>query len=88
MVLDGSEPQAKTSPLPVLLSNNDGTWSSHMQLVIFRKTAENIADDYLKSRGVNLVSGQARSRRVHNMTAYRQGSQDSKKIDVRRRMIS
>ncbi|KAL6406367.1 hypothetical protein AUP68_09158 [Ilyonectria robusta] len=52
-----------------------------MQLVVFRKTAENIADDYLKNQGTTLVAGKSRSRRVHNMTAYRQGSQDSKKID-------
>ncbi|KAF9767062.1 hypothetical protein IL306_000426 [Fusarium sp. DS 682] len=68
---------------------NDGSqWKSHMQLAIFRKTADGIADDYLKSRGVKLVSDRARSGRVHNMAAFRQGSQDSKKIDVRRKMLS
>ncbi|KAH7231277.1 uncharacterized protein BKA55DRAFT_524867 [Fusarium redolens] len=68
---------------------NDGSQcKSHMQLAIFRKTADDIADDYLKSRGVKLVSDRARSGRVHNMAAFRQGSQDSKKIDVRRKMLS
>jgi hypothetical protein len=68
---------------------NDGSqWKSHMQLAIFRKTADDIADDYLKSRGVKLGSGRARSYRVHNMAAFSQGSQDSKKIDVRRKMLS
>ncbi|KAH8659434.1 hypothetical protein BGZ61DRAFT_370616 [Ilyonectria robusta] len=76
----------QSAPIPPL--NNEGTWKSHMQLVVFRKSAENIADDYLKNQGTKLVAGKSRSRRVHNMTAYRQGSQDSKKIDVRRRMIS
>ncbi|KAG5760725.1 hypothetical protein H9Q72_011157 [Fusarium xylarioides] len=68
--------------------NDESQWKSHMQLAIFRKTADDIADDYLKSRGVKLVSDRARTGRVHNMAAFRQGSQDSKKIDVRRKMLS
>jgi hypothetical protein len=44
-----------------------------MQLAIFRKTADDIADDYRKTRGVKLSLGRARSGRVHSMAAFRQG---------------
>ncbi|KAE8553634.1 hypothetical protein EYB25_005016 [Talaromyces marneffei] len=62
-------------------------WSSHMQLVTFRATADKIAEDYLKCKGVKLYSRSARSRKIQDLNAYKQGVKDSKKIDVHRKRI-
>jgi hypothetical protein len=62
-------------------------WSSHMQLVTFRATADKIAEDYLKCKGVKLYSRSARSRKIQDLNAYKQGVQDSKKIDIHRKRI-
>jgi hypothetical protein len=58
-----------------------------MQLVTFRATADKIAEDYLKCKGVKLYSRSARSREVQDLNAYKQGVQDSKKIDIHRKRI-
>lgn len=56
-------------------------WSSHMQPVTFRATADKIAEDYLKCKGVKLYSRSARNRKIQDLNACKQGVQDSKKID-------
>jgi len=63
-------------------------WTSHMQLVTFRETAANIADDFLKKKGTKLTQRSANYGCIRDVNAYRQGKADSRKIDVRRRRIT
>lgn len=62
-------------------------WASSMQLTIFRENANRIADDYLKSRGVELSKPKSRYSGVSDYSAYLQGTRRSKKIDIRRKRI-
>jgi hypothetical protein len=59
-----------------------------MQLVQFRATAEQVADDYLKQNNIKLRSGRKRSSIVRDLYAYRRGQQDSSKIKVRRQALA
>ncbi|RFU25051.1 hypothetical protein B7463_g11281, partial [Scytalidium lignicola] len=54
-------------------------WSSRMQLITFRETAEKIAEEYLADRGVKLRSSSTRSSVIRDWDAYSQGVRDSKK---------
>ena len=63
-------------------------WASHMQLVTFRATAAKIADDFLRDKGVKLRMMSVKGVNIGDKNAYRQGKEDSKKIDVRRRRIT
>ncbi|CAG8076478.1 unnamed protein product [Penicillium nalgiovense] len=72
-----SSPTSVTSP-----------WESGMQLVQFRATAEQVADDYLKHNNIKLRSGRKRSSSIRDLCAYRRGQQDSSKIEVRRQALA
>ncbi|KAJ5987643.1 hypothetical protein N7522_011891 [Penicillium canescens] len=63
-------------------------WGSGMQLVQFRATAEQVADDYLKQNNIKLRSGRKRSSIVRDLCAYRRGQQDRSKIKVRRQALA
>ncbi|KAJ5766681.1 uncharacterized protein N7511_004297 [Penicillium nucicola] len=67
-----SSPTSVTSP-----------WESGMQLVQFRATAEQVADDFLKQNNIKLRSGRKRSSNVRDLSAYQSGKQDSSKIELR-----
>ncbi|KAK3678534.1 hypothetical protein LTR78_001832 [Recurvomyces mirabilis] len=62
-------------------------WASHKQLVVFRKTASDIADKYLESRDMKLGKAQKRKAASLDQRAFAQGRMDSKKIDVRQRKM-
>lgn len=62
--------------------NNIPCWHSEMQLVRFRETAAQLADDFLKSNNIKLYSGSSRKATIKDRRAYLQGKQDSKKIDL------
>jgi hypothetical protein len=53
-----------------------------MQLVQFRATAEQVADEYLEQHGIELSSTKARPSIVRDIDAYRQGREGSSKIKV------
>lgn len=77
---DGSAASIKPEP--------DASWKSSMQLAKFIAQAEQIADDYLKEKGVKLYKGRKSKQFViRNQTAYSQGVEDGKKIDVRQKRI-
>lgn len=62
-------------------------WSSEMQLVQFRQTAEQVANEYLKAANIKLYSNTAKKTTVKDPEAYRQGKKDSKKLDVRQKLV-
>jgi hypothetical protein len=58
-------------------------WESSQQLALFRKNALLIADTYLETQEVKLYPGRRTDTTVRDRTAYVQGKEDSKKINVR-----
>ncbi|KAF2455467.1 hypothetical protein BDY21DRAFT_380557 [Lineolata rhizophorae] len=84
--LDSTLARSQTEPTP----NNpteperrevESRWASHMQLVIFRETANRIADQFLEDRGVKLNKSKSKVNVIRDSNAYLQGKEDSKKID-------
>ncbi|KAJ5516512.1 hypothetical protein N7527_008072 [Penicillium freii] len=59
-------------------------WKSGMQLVQFRKTAEQVADDYLKENKIKLRNMRKRPSTIRDLNAYRRGQEDSSKLEIRR----
>ncbi|KAG8947212.1 hypothetical protein FRC04_010935 [Tulasnella sp. 424] len=76
------EPKAEPEDIPA----GEG-WQSSAQLVRFRNDAETIADNFLKGKGIKVSTGRARTRNKRDASAYAQGKEDSKKIDVKRRRL-
>ncbi|KAE8334957.1 hypothetical protein BDV24DRAFT_171759 [Aspergillus arachidicola] len=62
-------------------------WASEMQLVRFRATSVQVADDYLKERNIKLRRRKARHVVSRDSSAYREGWKDSSKIDFRQRRL-
>lgn len=62
--------------------NSIPCWDSEMQLVRFRETAAQLADDFLKSNNIKISTSGSRNITVKDQKAYKQGRQDSKKIDL------
>jgi hypothetical protein len=77
------KPESSPTSIPVA-----SPWESGMQLVQFRATAEQVADDYLKQNNITLCSGRKRSSIVRDPCAYRRGQLDSSKIEVRRQALA
>ncbi|ETS84404.1 hypothetical protein PFICI_02429 [Pestalotiopsis fici W106-1] len=65
----------------------ESKWASHSQLVTFRKTALQIADDYLQDQDLKLRKKSAQTS-IKDRAAYNQGKEDSKKVDVHRKRIT
>lgn len=59
------------------------TWASGMQLMRFRNSALKIAEDYLAAQKIKLSRSQSRTAAVRDWESFREGQEDSKKIDVR-----
>jgi hypothetical protein len=59
-------------------------WKSGMQLVRFRATAEQVADDYLKQNKIKLRCSRERSSTIRDLNAYRRGQEDSSKLEIHR----
>ncbi|KAJ5091592.1 hypothetical protein NUU61_006462 [Penicillium alfredii] len=86
-------PESSTAP-PTRIKSEPGPghqslpatspWDSGIQLVQFRATAEQVADDYLKQNKIKLHSSGSRSSIARDRDAYRQGQLDSSKIKVHR----
>ena len=53
----------------------------------FRQSAEKVARGYLKAQNKKLRKGRRREHTVRNEEASREGIEDSKQIDVKRRRI-
>ena len=62
-------------------------WNTTQALVRFRQSAEKVASEYLKAQNVKMKAGRKRKRTIRNSAVYREGMEDSRKIDVRRRRI-
>lgn len=62
-------------------------WQSSAQLVRFRNDAETIADNFLKDSGIKLGTHRRRGKAKRDFSAYEQGKEDSKKIDIKRRRL-
>lgn len=73
------------------IEEKEAQWKSVQQLVAFRDTSVAIADDFLKAQNVKLSTGRKSTRRGpqtwKEVSLYRQGREDAKKIDVRRNRI-
>ncbi|KAJ6009037.1 hypothetical protein N7522_004053 [Penicillium canescens] len=76
------EPETKP-PTPMA-----SRWKSQMQLVHFRATSEQVADDYLAQHKIKLRSGRKRKSTIRDKESYRRGQQDSSKIDVRQTALT
>lgn len=61
-------------------------WKSAMQLTLFRQTAIQVADDYLKSKDLKLRH-RRRGATAKDPKAFKQGQKDSRKIDVRQKAL-
>lgn len=62
-------------------------WNTTQALVRFRQCAEKVATEYLKAHNVKVTNVKARPVTIRNGEVHRQGMEDSKKIDVKRRRI-
>lgn len=73
------------------IEEQETQWKSVQQLVAFRDTSVAIADDFLKAQNIKLHTGRKSTLREpqtwKEMSLYRQGREDAKKIDVRRNRI-
>lgn len=79
------EPETKIKTEPNLQPDPViSPWDSGMQLVQFRATAEQVADDYLKRKNIKLRKSRKRSSYARDIGAYLQGQRDSAKIKIRR----
>jgi hypothetical protein len=61
-------------------------WSSQKQLTVFRNTAKQTAEDFVREQNVKLYKKANRSR-VRDMEEWKNGKRDSRKIDIRRRRL-
>lgn len=76
-----TEPTTNDTDMPV------SVWSSEMQLVQFRETANKVADEFLQRENIKLHRRSSRTTAARDRDAFRQGRKDSKKIDVRQRRL-
>ncbi|SPO23843.1 uncharacterized protein UTRI_03626_B [Ustilago trichophora] len=68
--------------------DNGAGWQSGNQLIRFRQDAEKIADDYLNSQHSGLkFKKRAKTTFKKDSSAFEQGREDAKKIDVKRKRI-
>jgi hypothetical protein len=65
----------------------ESMWASATQLVKFRASANTIADEYVKDQNIKLSYRARRSSAPRDGASYRQGREDSRKINVRRRRL-
>ena len=91
--LEKAPPTFPTLPTPPAEDNLDfeaglqTSWASHRQLMTFRADATTVADQYLKDHDVKLRMDRKRSTGIRDRTAYDQGMEDGKKIDVHQKRI-
>ncbi|MCJ1329107.1 hypothetical protein MMC10_005784 [Thelotrema lepadinum] len=69
-------------------SSSAPRWSSSIQLQTYRQMSDQIADNYFTQNNIKPTPRRARaSTHPCDMTAYKQGKKDSKKIDLRRNRL-
>ncbi|KAL9048083.1 MAG: hypothetical protein Q9162_007864 [Coniocarpon cinnabarinum] len=61
-------------------------WQNSMQLQLFRRNANAVADDVAKSFG-RIRSRRKANYKIRDYTAYQDGLEDSKKVDMRRNKV-
>ncbi|BAE66186.1 unnamed protein product [Aspergillus oryzae RIB40] len=66
---------------------SNSPWMSETQLVRFRATSVQVADEYLKKHNIKLRMGKARTVVTRDYSAYTEGWKDSEKIDFRQRRL-
>ncbi|KAJ5185259.1 hypothetical protein N7472_010099 [Penicillium cf. griseofulvum] len=72
-----TEPELQVMPV-------ESPWKSGMQLVQFRETAEQVAEDYLKQNKIKLHYARESSSTIRDLNAYRRGQKDSSKLEIHR----
>jgi hypothetical protein len=75
----------KPEPSGTAIKDEDSSacpWASEMQLVRFRAMSEQIADCYIKERNIKLRMRKPRPVTARHFDSYRQGWEDSRKIDI------
>jgi hypothetical protein len=80
-------PDTKVKPDPWSSTSMASRWRSEMQLVQFRATSEQVADDYLEEQNIKLHSTRARASNIRDRDSYSRGRRDSSKINVRQRTL-
>lgn len=85
--MEGTGLDLKNEPVDDQQIDGFRIWKSSQQVILFRTSAMNIAEEYLKARATKLKTGRKRTHSVRDRGAYEAGKIDSKKIDVRRRRI-
>jgi hypothetical protein len=84
-------PESQTEPdMKVKLETESPTptaacWKSQMQLVHFRATSEQVADEYLAQHNIKLHNGKKRTSNIRDKDSYRRGQHDSSKINIRQK---
>ena len=63
-------------------------WKSQMQLIHFRATSEQVADEYLAQHSIKLHNGQKRISTIRDQESYCRGQQDSSRINVRQKTLA
>ncbi|KAJ5117485.1 hypothetical protein N7448_011117 [Penicillium atrosanguineum] len=63
-------------------------WKSQMQLIHFRATSEQVADEYLAQHKIKLHNGKKRTSTIRDINSYRRGQQDSSRINVRQKTLA
>lgn len=66
-----------------LLQVETAEWKSMRQLTTFREMSKDIEDTVLKDKGVKLKKGRKRAHIAKDKEAYKEGREDSKKVEVR-----
>lgn len=85
LTLDGGATSLSVDAEPEV--DAESRWKSRTALVSFRKTAEKIADEYLKTNSVKTRRGRKYKMKKVDHAAFEKGREDAKKIDVRRKAI-
>ena len=82
-------PQAPNAPMDITADDDQDvmTWKSAQQLIIFRKNAMDIADEFVKASRLRLESVRERNVTIRDWKAYNTGKEAAKDIDVRRKRI-
>lgn len=62
-------------------------WKSPGELILFRNNADVVAEAYLRCQGKRVLKGRKRIPSIIDLSAFKEGQEDSKKIDVKRRRI-
>ncbi|KAH8830127.1 hypothetical protein DL96DRAFT_1706966 [Flagelloscypha sp. PMI_526] len=83
MPLNPEEPLVKPEPTEETMPS----WQSALQLSTFRKNAEQIAENFLKDKGMKLSMRRKSKPTQYDYVAYNKGWDDGKKVDLKRRRI-